>query len=47
MKRVAILGRGGAGKSTLAQKLSYALDLPVIELDSLFWQPDLRPAPER
>lgn len=43
MKRVAILGRGGAGKSALAQRLSYALDLPVIELDSIFWQPDLRP----
>jgi len=47
MKRVAILGRGGAGKSALAQKLSAALDLPVIELDSIFWQPDLRPTPER
>jgi adenylate kinase family enzyme len=46
MRRVAILGRGGAGKSTLAQKLSSALDLPVNELDRLFWQPDLRPTPE-
>jgi adenylate kinase family enzyme len=43
MKRVAILGRGGAGKSALAQRLSYALDLPVIELDSIFWQHDLGP----
>jgi adenylate kinase family enzyme len=47
MKRVAILGRGGAGKSALAQNLSYRLDLPFIELDSIFWQPDLRPTPER
>jgi adenylate kinase family enzyme len=47
MKRVAILGRGAAGKSILAQKLSHTLDLPVIELDSIFWQPDLRPTPER
>jgi adenylate kinase family enzyme len=47
MKRVVILGRGGAGKSALAHKLSYMLDLPVIELDSLFWQPHLRPTPER
>jgi adenylate kinase family enzyme len=47
MKRVAILGRGAAGKSTLAQKLSHAVDLPVIELDNIFWQPDLRPTPEQ
>jgi adenylate kinase family enzyme len=46
MKRVAILGRGGAGKSLLAQELSHAFDLPVIELDSIFWQPGLRPMPE-
>jgi adenylate kinase family enzyme len=47
VKRVAILGRGGAGKSALAQELSHAFELPVVELDSLFWQPDLRPTPER
>ncbi len=47
VKRVAILGRGGAGKSALAQRLSCTLDLPVIELDSIFWQPGLRPTPER
>jgi adenylate kinase family enzyme len=46
VKRVAILGRGGAGKSVLAQNLSSILDLPVIELDSIFWQPGLRPTPE-
>jgi adenylate kinase family enzyme len=45
VKRVVILGRGGAGKSTLAQSLSHQLGLPVIELDSIFWQPDLRPTP--
>ena len=47
VQRVAILGRGGAGKSALAQKLSHALNLPVIELDSIFWQPGLRPMPDR
>ncbi len=46
MKRLAILGRGGAGKSTLAQQLSNELGFPVIELDSIFWQPGLRPTPE-
>lgn len=47
MKRVAVLGRGGAGKSILAQNLSAALHSPVVELDSIFWQPGLRPRPER
>jgi adenylate kinase family enzyme len=46
MQRVVILGRGGAGKSALAKQLSNELDLPVIELDSIFWQPGLRPTPE-
>lgn len=47
VQRIAILGRGGAGKSALAQKLSRALNLPVVELDRIFWQPGLRPMPER
>jgi adenylate kinase family enzyme len=47
MKRVVILGRGGAGKSVLAQKLSCMLGLPVVELDSFFWQAGPRPTPEQ
>lgn len=46
MKRVVILGRGGAGKSTLAQRLSELLDLPVVELDSIFWRAGPRPTPQ-
>jgi adenylate kinase family enzyme len=38
MKRVVILGRGGAGKSALARQLGELTGLPVIELDTLFWQ---------
>ena len=45
MRRVVVLGRGGAGKSTLAARLGAALDLPVIELDEHFWPPDLTPMP--
>ncbi|WP_406315136.1 hypothetical protein OHA77_00185 [Streptosporangium sp. NBC_01639] len=41
MKRVVILGRGGAGKSTLARRLGDVAKLPVIELDTLFWEPGL------
>ena len=45
MKRVVILGRGGSGKSTLAAKLREITELPVIELDKIFWQPGLQPLP--
>jgi adenylate kinase family enzyme len=43
MQRVLVLGRGGSGKSTFARRLSEVSGLPVIELDSQFWQPDLAP----
>ncbi|MGI8333807.1 hypothetical protein ACRYCC_27985 [Actinomadura scrupuli] len=41
MRRVVILGRGGAGKTTFARRLGEVTRLPVIELDALFWKPDL------
>lgn len=41
MQRVVVLGRGGAGKSTVARRLAALVSLPVIELDKHFWQPDL------
>lgn len=39
MKRVAIIGSGGAGKSTLARQVGDATGLPVIHLDREYWQP--------
>lgn len=39
MKRVIIIGCGGAGKSTLAQKLGEKTGLPVVHLDKLYWKP--------
>jgi adenylate kinase family enzyme len=38
MRRVMMLGRGGAGKSTLARQLAELPGLPVVEPDTLFWR---------
>jgi len=38
MKRVLVIGSGGAGKSTFARRLGALLGLEVIHLDSLYWQ---------
>jgi adenylate kinase family enzyme len=43
MRRVVILGRGGAGKSVLARQLSELTGIPAVELDGLFWRPGLMP----
>lgn len=45
MQRIVILGRGASGKSTLARRLSAITNLPIIELDKLFWQPGSHPTP--
>jgi adenylate kinase family enzyme len=45
MKRAVILGRGAAGKSTLARRLGEIMGLPVIELDKVFWRAGLLATP--
>jgi len=47
MKRVVVLGRGSAGKSTASVRLGQITGLPVIELDQQFWRPGLAPMPSR
>ena len=37
MKRIALIGPGGAGKSTLARQIGEKTGLPVIHLDSVYW----------
>lgn len=39
MRRILVVGSGGAGKSTLARQLGERLDLPVVHLDRHYWQP--------
>ncbi|HEX2865186.1 MAG TPA: hypothetical protein VHN99_11500 [Deinococcales bacterium] len=39
MRRIAVVGPCGAGKSTLARRLSAATGLPVTHLDAVFWRP--------
>lgn len=46
MQRIAIIGSGGSGKSTVARQLGDILTLPVIHLDAFFWQPDWVETPQ-
>lgn len=46
MSRIAIIGNAGSGKSTLARQLSAALSAPVLDLDSVAWEPG-KPAQPR
>jgi adenylate kinase family enzyme len=39
MRKVLVIGSGGAGKSTFAKELGKILDIEVIHLDSLYWNP--------
>ena len=40
MEKIIILGSGGAGKSTLARKLSKIINIQVFHLDKIFWRPN-------
>lgn len=40
MRKVIVIGNGGAGKSTFATKLGKVTGLPVTPLDTIYWQSD-------
>ncbi len=39
MLRIMIFGGSGSGKSTLARQIGAALDLPIVHMDHIYWQP--------
>jgi adenylate kinase family enzyme len=39
MKRILVIGSGGAGKSTFAARLAERTGLPLVHLDALYWRP--------
>ncbi len=39
MQRVAVVGSGGAGKTTFSRELSRRTGLPVVHLDHYYWKP--------
>ncbi len=46
MRRVAVVGNSGVGKSTVAARLARHLRVPHVELDAIFHLPDWRELPE-
>jgi adenylate kinase family enzyme len=45
VRRVAVVGNSGSGKSVLARQLAERLDVPWVELDAIYHQPGWEPLP--
>lgn len=45
-RRIIVLGTTGSGKSTFSTKLAKLMDLDLIELDALHWEPDWLEVPD-
>jgi adenylate kinase family enzyme len=46
MNRIAVIGCGGSGKSTLSRQLGERLGIEVVHLDQLYWRPNWTPSPQ-
>ena len=42
MQRILVIGSGGSGKTTVARQIARRLELPIVHLDALYWQPGWR-----
>ena len=45
MERIAVIGKAGGGKSTLARALAARHGLPYVEVDALLWRDGWQAAP--
>lgn len=46
MKRILVIGSGGAGKSTFSRRLGEITGIEVIHLDKLYWKPNWTETPK-
>jgi adenylate kinase family enzyme len=46
MRRICVVGNSASGKTTLARAAAATLDLPYLELDSIYHGPEWTPRPE-
>jgi adenylate kinase family enzyme len=46
VNRITVIGNGGAGKTTLSQRLAAGLDLPLYHTDRIIWQPNWGRTPD-
>lgn len=45
VRRIVVFGPSGSGKTTVSREIGRILDIPVIELDSLYHRPNWQPTP--